>query len=333
MNRTQGSSPAQRQHLGAAGLLLLSVATTAPCCLFLLLNGTMLVSLRSRSAFRASPRYLLLCTLLLADTLQLAHSQALFLLSACGLRLPLALCAALTALNLLPHVCSPLTLVLMCVERYVAVCWPLRHAAVVTVRNTELSVCVLWTCGSLHSLALLGLALRGGRVPHADVGLLRPEQRVRGRRSVDVRPRLNLRPVLSGRRRRLLLLPGHQQGGPVCLLGPGLLGPGLLGPGLLGPGLLGPGLLGPEGLQDPAAAHAAAGPGRVRAGARPAARRRRRPPRPAAGGERPDCSLHGPHHLPKCLSPLIYGLRDQTLRPVLMLHLRWGCRRLSVVRT
>ncbi|XP_062288585.1 odorant receptor 131-2-like [Scomber scombrus] len=45
---------------------------------------------------------------------------------------------------------SPLTLVVMSLERYVAVCYPLRHATIITIRNTGVAIGVVWTFCSLN---------------------------------------------------------------------------------------------------------------------------------------------------------------------------------------
>ncbi|KAK2882271.1 hypothetical protein Q8A73_022781 [Channa argus] len=55
---------------------------------------------------------------------------------------------------------SPLTLVVMSLERYVAVCYPLRHAAIITVRNAGVAVLVVWAFSSLNVFTRVLLLLR-----------------------------------------------------------------------------------------------------------------------------------------------------------------------------
>ncbi|XP_014904032.1 olfactory receptor 4K2-like [Poecilia latipinna] len=125
---------------------------TIPSCLFLFINGTILFILRSKSVFRDTCRYILLFNLLLADTAQLVISQALFLLSVCRITLTYPVCGMLTVLGILTNVISPLTLMVMSLERCVAVCLPLRHAMIVTIRNTRLAIIAVWTSSSLHNI-------------------------------------------------------------------------------------------------------------------------------------------------------------------------------------
>ncbi|XP_072230572.1 odorant receptor 131-2-like [Leuresthes tenuis] len=159
INQSQTNSTAEIQRQGLLVIVLLSTVTTLPCCVFLFINGTMLFTLRSKPVFRETSRFILLSNLLFADTVQLVHNQTLFLLSALGVKVLYPVCAALTVLYSLQHGVSFLTLVLMCLERYVAVCYPLRHAAIITIRNTGAAICVLWTFISLSCLIQLSLVL------------------------------------------------------------------------------------------------------------------------------------------------------------------------------
>ncbi|XP_007541010.1 olfactory receptor-like protein OLF4 [Poecilia formosa] len=149
-NQTQRNNTVELQREGLLGIVLFSVVTTLPCSVFLFINLTTLYTLRSKDVFRETARYILLFNLLLADTLQMAKSQSLFLLSVCRVSLLYPVCATVGALYSLSHRISSLTLVIMCVERYIAVCYPLRHNAIVTTRNTTLVIWVVWTITSLN---------------------------------------------------------------------------------------------------------------------------------------------------------------------------------------
>ncbi|XP_041863721.1 odorant receptor 131-2-like [Melanotaenia boesemani] len=158
-NQTQTNTTVGIQRQGLAGLVLFSLLTTLPCCICLFINGIMLFTLRSKPVFRETSRYILLFNLLFADTVQLAQSQTMYLLSAAGVKLLNAVCGALTAFYTLPHGVSVLTLVTMSLERYVAVCYPLRHAAIITIKNTGVVICVVWALSSLNCLIQLRLVL------------------------------------------------------------------------------------------------------------------------------------------------------------------------------
>lgn len=138
---------------------LLSSLTTLPCCVFFCINVIMLFTLRSKSVFRETCRYILLYNLVLADTLQMAVSQILYMMSICRITLPYPVCGILVMFANLTNEISPLTLVLMSLERYVAVCYPFRHATIITIRNTEVSIITIWIFCSLNILIRVLLLL------------------------------------------------------------------------------------------------------------------------------------------------------------------------------
>ncbi|XP_029956185.1 odorant receptor 131-2-like [Salarias fasciatus] len=137
--------------------VMLCSVTTVPCCVFLLVNCTMLFSLRSKAVFRDTCRYVLLYNLLFADTVQLAISQILYILAALRLRLTYPVCGAITTLSNVVLRISPVTLVVMSFDRYVAVCYPLRHATIVTMGKTRGAICVIWAIGSVNVLSYVSL--------------------------------------------------------------------------------------------------------------------------------------------------------------------------------
>ncbi|XP_033933358.1 odorant receptor 131-2-like [Pseudochaenichthys georgianus] len=144
---------------GLLEFVFFSVPITVPCCVFLCINGIMLFTLRCKSVFRETSRYVLLFNLLFADTLHMALSQLLFLLSVFQIRLTYLVCAVVVMLADITGEISPLTLVLMSLERYVAVCYPLRHSTFITIRNTAVAVVVVWAFSSLNNVARVILLL------------------------------------------------------------------------------------------------------------------------------------------------------------------------------
>ncbi|XP_053188081.1 odorant receptor 131-2-like [Scomber japonicus] len=129
---------------------ILSTLTTIPCCVFLFINVIMLFTLRSKPVFRETSRYILLYNLLFADTVQMAQSQIMYILAFCRLRLTYPVCGFLVMLAHVIMDISPLTVGLMSLERYVAVCYPLRHATIINTRNTGVAIGVVWTFSSLN---------------------------------------------------------------------------------------------------------------------------------------------------------------------------------------
>ncbi|XP_042287631.1 odorant receptor 131-2-like [Thunnus maccoyii] len=158
-NQSQTNITVGLQYQELLGTVLFAILTSVPCCVCLSINGTMLFTLRSKPVFRETSRYILLYNLLFADTVQLAQSQLMYILAVCRLRLTYPVCGFLTMLASLTNKISPLTLVLMSLERYVAVCYPLRHATIITIRNTGVAVIVVWAFSSVNVLTQVLLML------------------------------------------------------------------------------------------------------------------------------------------------------------------------------
>ncbi|XP_071362629.1 odorant receptor 131-2-like [Trachinotus anak] len=148
-----------QQYQGLLERVLFSTLIGMPCFVFLFINGTMLFTLRSKLVFRETSRYILLYNLLFADTAQLAFGQLLYIIAACRVRLTYPVCGVLTMLTKLTNDISPLTLVVMSVERYVAVCYPLRHATIITIRNTVVAIIIVWAISLMNVLTQVLLLL------------------------------------------------------------------------------------------------------------------------------------------------------------------------------
>ncbi|XP_047235717.1 odorant receptor 131-2-like [Girardinichthys multiradiatus] len=160
INQTKLNTTLDLQRQGILGVVLFSTATTLPCCVFLFINLTMLYTLRSKEVFRDTSRYVLLFNLLFADTIQLTQSQTMFLLSSSRVTMLYLVCVGLTILTNLTLTVSIITLVIMCLERYIAVCYPFRHSVFITTKNTGVVICIIWCFGTLKDIMQLGLILK-----------------------------------------------------------------------------------------------------------------------------------------------------------------------------
>ncbi|XP_057685095.1 odorant receptor 131-2-like [Corythoichthys intestinalis] len=130
--------------LSLAERIMSATLTTSFCWILLLLNGIMLFTLRNKCMFRETSRYILLYNLLLGDTLHLVVSQLMYCLTSFRITLTYPTCGVLVLLGNLFSKISPLVLVAMSLERYVAVCHPLRHASIMTKGNTVRTMLGMW---------------------------------------------------------------------------------------------------------------------------------------------------------------------------------------------
>ena len=146
----QNSSTTNGNRENKAGVNV--VVSFIPCVILLYVNCVMLYTLRSKPVFRETSRYLLLYNLLLAETFQMALAQIMFLLAYCGVFMTRLVCLLVLIPAVITTVTSPFNLAAMSLERYVAVCFPLRYTSIVTVASTYGAIAVVWVISIANML-------------------------------------------------------------------------------------------------------------------------------------------------------------------------------------
>lgn len=126
-----------------------------PCLIFLYVNGVMLFALLRKPLLLESSRYLLFGHLLLTDSLQLMVTMLLYVFAVTMVRMISYMCIFFTLIAAITVKMSPLNLAVMSLERYVAIRFPLRHADIATTRSTGVAIAVMWTVASLDSFTQL----------------------------------------------------------------------------------------------------------------------------------------------------------------------------------
>uniref|UniRef100_A0A3B1IS73 G-protein coupled receptors family 1 profile domain-containing protein n=1 Tax=Astyanax mexicanus TaxID=7994 RepID=A0A3B1IS73_ASTMX len=101
---------------------------------FIYLNMIMLYSLMSKRVFIETPRYILFAHMLLNDSIHLLFTVVLY-------------CVGLALLKLVIVACA---LTVFVSKRYIAICFPLRHAEIATRKRTYLAIVFIWSIGSLN---------------------------------------------------------------------------------------------------------------------------------------------------------------------------------------
>ncbi|XP_060747375.1 odorant receptor 131-2-like [Tachysurus vachellii] len=120
---------------------------------FIYLNAIMLYTLRSKPVFKETPRYILFNHMLFNDSIQLFVTTLLYILSFAYLKLVMAACAFLVFISSTTFRNAPLNLALMSLERYVAINFPLRHAEIATQKKTYIAIGIIW-CMSMIQLII-----------------------------------------------------------------------------------------------------------------------------------------------------------------------------------
>lgn len=149
MNVTAVDAPAPQSHASIKALL-----SVLPCLFFLYINAVMMVALFQKPQLLESCRYILFGHLLLTESLQLLLSVLLYLFALTKTPMLSYICISVILFASLTLTMSPLNLAVMSLERYIAICCPLKHVHIVTSRTTGVAIAFIWTAGSLESLTI-----------------------------------------------------------------------------------------------------------------------------------------------------------------------------------
>ncbi|XP_062393471.1 odorant receptor 131-2-like [Sardina pilchardus] len=112
--------------------------------LFTCINIIMFHILLSKPVFRELPRYILFAHMLCNDSVQLMVSMLLYVLSLNVQLIPKATCALILLVAVTTFFNAALNLAVMSLERYVAICFPLRHSEMATQRAAGISIVFIW---------------------------------------------------------------------------------------------------------------------------------------------------------------------------------------------
>ncbi|XP_071351576.1 odorant receptor 131-2-like [Trachinotus anak] len=160
---------AGRQRDTFAGAVTKNVIVTALCISINYINGTLVHTFRKHQCFvclldslfffsftlqifSSSPRYILFIHLVINDMTQLFLSALLYVISYTLYTINVPLCLILLLIAVPTTFNTPLNLAGMAVECYIAVCIPLRHGLICTVTKTYILIGLIWVASSLSIL-------------------------------------------------------------------------------------------------------------------------------------------------------------------------------------
>ncbi|XP_036393479.1 odorant receptor 131-2-like [Megalops cyprinoides] len=118
---------------------------------FLYMNSLMLFTFFSKQTFWGSTRYILFALTLMMDSTFLLLSGLVVLQSYFNVQIPVASCIPICIVMEVVTKNSRVIIAAMCVERYVAICMPLRHAEMSTIGKTMAAIALISAVGSLKS--------------------------------------------------------------------------------------------------------------------------------------------------------------------------------------
>ncbi|KAI7807698.1 odorant receptor [Triplophysa rosa] len=119
------------------------------------INGIFVFTFFRSSTFYNDPRYILYIHLVINDMLMVFITVVLFVMAYAWPNVPVPFCILLLITASATHKNTPLTLAGMAIERYIAICKPLHHAQICTVRRTYILISLIWGVGVIPALAEL----------------------------------------------------------------------------------------------------------------------------------------------------------------------------------
>ncbi|XP_061584247.1 odorant receptor 131-2-like [Cololabis saira] len=108
------------------------------------INGTLVHTFRKHQIFYVNPRYILYIHLVL-NMIQLNIAISLFVFSYVFYKINASLCCLMVTFATVTTINTPLNLAVMAVECYIAICFPLRHSKLCTIKRTYVLIGCIWT--------------------------------------------------------------------------------------------------------------------------------------------------------------------------------------------
>ncbi|XP_029302590.1 odorant receptor 131-2-like [Cottoperca gobio] len=125
--------------------------------IFLCINILLLITFLKKEGFYTTTRYILFAVMLLSDSLILIMSDILLILSYFQFTMHIWLCIIISFVVLLYLIVTPVTLTVMTLERYVAICMPLRHGELCTTRSTVNCILIIHCLSSVPCIVILSM--------------------------------------------------------------------------------------------------------------------------------------------------------------------------------
>ncbi|XP_004075611.1 mu-type opioid receptor-like [Oryzias latipes] len=134
-------------------LIIVQILVIIFLCINMLLIGTFFKT----ESFHTSARYLLFAVMLLSDSFLLFMSDIMMVFASFQLTMQVFLCVIFSAVVLLYNMVTPITLTVMTLERYVAICMPLRHAELCSTRSTVHCILIIHGISSIPCMVILSV--------------------------------------------------------------------------------------------------------------------------------------------------------------------------------
>ena len=160
-NSTQSDGPPFSLQIVNYRLILVQILIA----IFLYLNCLLLTSFFKKEIFHRSMRYIFFAFTLMSDCLYLLVTNVLLIMSFFHTFMQIWLCIFLIIVLSMFNFVFPLTLTAMTLERYVAICMPMRHGALCTPRSALHCILIIHTISSIPISIIVSIYFAS--VPHS----------------------------------------------------------------------------------------------------------------------------------------------------------------------
>ncbi|CAK6974488.1 PREDICTED: G-protein coupled receptor 183-like [Scomber scombrus] len=123
------------------------------------INANLIHTFRKHQIFYMNPRYVLFIHLVVNDMIQMTLTVILFVVSYTLYKLNVSVCCIFILIALFTTENTPLNLACMAVECYIAICLPLRHMQICTVKRTLMLIGLIWMTSMFSVLPDLFITL------------------------------------------------------------------------------------------------------------------------------------------------------------------------------
>ncbi|KAM7006157.1 odorant receptor 131-2-like [Tautogolabrus adspersus] len=123
------------------------------------IHAGLIHTFRKHQVFYMNPRYILFFHLVVNDMIQMTLTVILFIISYTLYKINVSMCCVFLLLALFATENTPLNLACMAVECYIAICMPLRHVQICTIRRTLILIGLIWITSMLSVLPDLFISL------------------------------------------------------------------------------------------------------------------------------------------------------------------------------